>query len=162
VTPVDDSKPVELELDAAFGVCSDICIRAEANLALEVPHDLPKSVPAGIVQALEHTPRPEDKKVSGDPTLAAHEVVLTGKSPRVVLDVDFGSKPEKGDVFGLAPRGLYLPMAQRVEGQATKAGLQRFVIDLAQTIDLDDLKGKTITLTLVGADGQSEQKLHLQ
>ncbi len=162
VTAMDASKPIELLLDVAYGVCSDICIRAEASLNLGVPQDLSQGLPPQIEQALDQSPRAEGEKRAEDPKITAFDVVLSGKSPRVVLDVDFGSEPEKGDVFGTAPSGLYLPMPQRDAGESGKSGLARFVIDLTKTIDLDDLKGKSITLTLVGANGQSEQKLRLE
>ena len=162
VTPEDTSKPVELALDFAFGVCRDICIPAEASMALDVPLSAPPGVPEVIEKALEHAPRAVSQKRPGDPELTAHEIVLTGKAPHIVIDVDFGAKSEKGDVFGEAPGGLYLPMARRVAGPGAKAGSARFEIDLAQTLDLDDLKGKTIRLTLVGAEGQSERELLLK
>lgn len=162
VTPEDTSKPVELALDFAFGVCRDICIPAEASLSLGVPQGVAAELPEEIEKALEHAPRAVSQKRPGDPELAAHEIVLTGKTPRIVLDVDFGAKAEEGDVFGEAPGGLYLPMARRVAGSGARAGSARFEIDLAQTLDLDDLKGKTIRLTLVGAEGQSERELLLK
>jgi len=162
VTPADASKPVELALDFTFGVCRDICIPAEASLLLDVPQLGAQALPEGIKKALDHAPRKRAQKQPGDPELTGHEIVLTGKAPHVVLDVDFGAKPEKGDVFAEAPGGLFLPMPRRVAGAGTAGGSSRFEIDLSQTLDLDDLKGKTIRLTLVGAEGQSERELVLK
>lgn len=162
VTPQDASKPVDLSLDVAYGVCREICIRAEASLSLNVPQDATPGVPPEIENALEHAPRADSDTRASDPKLVAHVVVLSGKSPRIVLEVDFGAKPGEGDVFGDAPPGLYLPMPQPDNAKTDKPGVARFVIDLTKTLDLDELKGKTITLTLVGSEGQSETELQLQ
>ncbi|MBU1210269.1 MAG: hypothetical protein KJ587_03230 [Alphaproteobacteria bacterium] len=162
VTPADASKPVELALEFAFGVCRDICIPAEARLALDVPQSGAQDMPEGLKNALDQAPRKSAQKQPGDPELTGHEIVLAGKAPRVVLDIDFGASPDMGDVFAEAPGGLFLPMPRRVEGAGKVGGSSRFEIDLTQTLDFEDLKGKTIRLTLVGADGQSERELVLK
>lgn len=160
VTPADPSKPVELALEFAFGVCREICVPADASLSLKVPREA-SGVPEAIRAALEKVPRKEAQKRAGDPEVAGYDADFSGKSPRVVLYIDFGEMPEKGDLFAVAPDGLYLPMAKRASGESPKGGNARFVIDLAETVDADELKGKTITLTLVGAKGQSERPLQL-
>lgn len=163
VTPKDAAKPVALNLDFAFGVCRDICVPAEAQLSLDVPQGVSFGVPRAIVEALGHAPRPAEEKQPGDPELAGYEIVLTGKEPRIVLDVDFGTNPERGDVFAEAPAGLYLPMARRAEtAGGANGGPVRFVVDLRETSDLEDLKGQTLRLTLVGDQGQSERQLRLE
>lgn len=158
----DDGKPVLLDLEFSFGVCRDICIPAEASLKLAVPSDVAAGVPSSIGEALDHVPRAKDQRRAGDPELAGHTIVLDGKNPHIVLEIDFGSKPGKGDVFAEAPDGLYLPMAKKIEANSGAPGAERFLIDLTQTVDLADLKGKTITLTLVSKQGQSERKLRLE
>lgn len=163
ITPRDASQPVDLNLDFAFGVCREICIPAEAQLALAVPQGVSLALPGGVVEALEHAPRLAQGRRSGDPELVSSEVVLTGKQPRIVLDVDFPGEADKGDVFAEAPDGIYLPMAQRATGRDGGAarGPARFVIDLRDAYELDELEGRTITLTLVGSAGQSERELPL-
>ncbi|MBU2581779.1 MAG: hypothetical protein KJ622_08680 [Alphaproteobacteria bacterium] len=163
VTPADPGKPVELVLEFAFGVCRDICIPADANLAVDVPSDSVGGLPTAILEALDHVPRTEATKRPGDPEVARYETNFSGKQPSVVIDIDFGEKADKGDMFAAAPDGLYLPMARPVQGSGLEeAGRKRFIIDLSETIDADELKGKTITLTLVGAKGQSERTLVLE
>ncbi len=163
ITPRDASRPVDLKLDFAFGVCREICIPAEAQLALVVPQGVSLALPGALAEALEHAPRLAVGRRTGDPELVSHEVMLTGKQPRIVLDVDFPGEADKGDVFAEAPDGIYLPMAKRVTGQSREAasGPARFIIDLREAFELDELKGRTITLTLVGSAGQSERKLPL-
>jgi hypothetical protein len=59
-----------------------------------------------------------------------------------------------GDVFLEAPDGIWIPLPQP-SGQAEN-GARRFVVDLADGADIDDLKGRRIRVTLVGSDGQAE------
>jgi hypothetical protein len=131
ITPSDAARPIDLKLDFTFGVCREICIPAEARLALDVPHGMSLTMPDELSEA---------------------------------LDVDFAGAADKGDLFAEAPDGIYLPMARRVEsGGNDGAGERaRFVIDLRDAFELDELKGRTITLTLVGTKGQSERELRLQ
>ena len=164
ITPSDAARPIDLKLDFTFGVCREICIPAEARLALDVPHGVSLAMPDELSEALEHAPRTTGRKRAGDPEVVGQEIVLTGSAPRIVLDVDFAGAADKGDVFAEAPDGIYLPMARRVEsGGNDGAGERaRFVIDLRDAFEFDELKGRTITLTLVGTKGQSERELRLQ
>ena len=157
ITPRDEGRPLHLKLDFAFGVCREICIPAEASLSLVVPQGVSLPMPRPLTEALDHAPRHAAARRSGDPELISHEAVLNGKEPRIVLDLKFPGGADQGDVFAEAPDGIYLPMAKRVAGPNGESA--RFVIDLRDSFELEDLKGRTITLTLVGAEGQSERKL---
>jgi DsbC/DsbD-like thiol-disulfide interchange protein len=163
VTVQDAAKPVELNVDVAFGVCRDICIPAEAQLSLLVPPGGSHPVPEEVIAALEKVPRSQEDKKPGDPELVSYDVALTGEKPQIVLDVDFGAGPEAGDVFAIAPHGLYLPTARRLEAVKDASNRSiRYVIDLTATSDLPELKGKTIRVILAGAKGQSERELRLE
>lgn len=157
ITPRDEGQPLHLKLDFAFGVCREICIPAEASLSLVVPQGVSLPMPRPLTEALDHAPRLAAARRNGDPELVSHEAVLDGKQPRIVLDLKFPGGAHQGDVFAEAPDGIYLPMAQRVAGPDGESA--RFMIDLQDSFELDDLKGRTITLTLVGPEGQSEHKL---
>ncbi|MCH9808137.1 MAG: hypothetical protein K0U74_10415 [Alphaproteobacteria bacterium] len=162
IKPVRPSEPLNLELDFSFGVCADICIPAQAEFSLAVPQGVSLKVPEDVHNALGQVPRAGDKKQAGDPELLASSIVWDGKEPHIVLDVKFPGGAKKGDVFGEAPPGIYLPMARRVATQGSDSQSGRFVIDLREAFDLAELKGETIKLTMVGAKGQSESQLVLK
>ena len=159
ITPRDEARSLDLKLNFAFGVCREICIPAEARLNLLVPQGVSLALPRALTEALDHAPRRTTARRSGDPELVGHEVVLGGEQPRIVLELEFPGGADQGDVFAEAPDGLYLPMAQRLSGHQGETA--RFVIELRESFEPEELKGRTLTLTLVGAEGQSERKLPL-
>ncbi len=61
VTPADPARPVEIDVDIAFGVCSDICIPAEARLIQRLsPAEAPERLPH-IQAAIRDTPISADQ-----------------------------------------------------------------------------------------------------
>ena len=154
VRPADSSQDVELRVKFNFGICSDICVPVEKELTVDVPRKAEAGLPSLLQRALDHIPRSGTAVKAGDPKLVEQDVHLTGDKPHILLDVDFGSAPEKGDVFAEASDGFYLPMPKRIKEETSKTS--RFEIDLREADDVAKLKGKTIRLTLVGAEGQTE------
>jgi hypothetical protein len=79
---------------------------------------------------------------------------LDGPEPRLQFEARFPRGDKGGDLFIEAPGGLYVPMPKRLPDAAD--GTARFEVDLARSGVAADLKGKTLTLTLVSAEGASE------
>jgi DsbC/DsbD-like thiol-disulfide interchange protein len=156
VEPEDPNRPVELSAQFHFGICREICVPVTADLKLSVSPDLEPGLPEELAAALTRTPRRGDQVRSSDPKLVAYEVVLEGAKPRIVLEVDLGRGAETGDVFVEASDGVYLPMAQRVKDGNSQAS--RFEINLLEANDPAELKGKTVRVTMVGPEGQSEAR----
>ncbi|SDO85182.1 Thiol-disulfide interchange protein, contains DsbC and DsbD domains [Filomicrobium insigne] len=154
VRPADPDQDVELRVKFNFGICADICVPVEQELTVNVPRQAQAGLPSLLQKALDLIPRSEASAKVGDPKLVQHEVHLSGDQPRILLDVDFGSAAHEGDVFAEASDDFYLPMPARMQEGSTTAS--RFEIDLREADDVSKLKGKTIRLTLVGAEGQSE------
>lgn len=154
VRPTDPNQDVELRVKFNFGICADICVPVEQELTVDVPRQAEAGLPSLLQKALDNIPRSAASAKASDPKLVQREVHLTGDKPRILLDVDFGSAADKGDVFVEASDGFYLPMPTRVQDASTTAS--RFEIDLREADDVAKLKGKTVRLTLVGAEGQSE------
>lgn len=158
-TPSDD---VDLKLDFAFGVCSDICVPAEASLSLSVPGSVSERVPDEVAEALEHVPRGKKMRRAGDPKLISFDVDFKSKAPHIVMDVAFPGGSDKGDLFVTAPDGIYVPMAKKVKTDGLPDKAARFEVDLREAFDLEELKGLTVTLTMVGAEGQSQGEIVLK
>jgi DsbC/DsbD-like thiol-disulfide interchange protein len=155
VTPQDAAKPVGLKLALEFGVCRDICIPATAALDLAIPTGPTGAPPAEIEAALERVPRPQQSRRKDDPELKRIAVDGDAASPRLTIEAAFGAG-KSADVFVEAPEGLYVPLPKPVPtGDAT--GVLRFETDLGRDL-AQDLKGKTLTVTLVSEIGASEAR----
>lgn len=153
VTPQDATRPVALKLTLEYGVCREICIPATATLALTIPPGAGGTPPPELLAALERVPRAQQSRRKTDPELKRIAVEQTTGSPRLVIDAAFGDAAESADVLIEATEGLYVPLPVPVPGDA--GGVLRFETELGGGL-AQDLKGKTLTVTLVSAAGASE------
>ena len=155
VTPKDAARPVALELVANFGVCREICIPAEAKLSLTLPPSALKGDPApALLAALQRVPRADNAKGRGGVELERVTATLAGEHPHLLIETRFPPGSRGVDVFVEAPDGLYVPQPKRVADGAD--GLLRFEVDLSRGDNARELKGKTLTLTLVSDAGATE------
>ncbi len=154
VTAQDPAKPIALKLALEFGVCRDICIPATANLDIAIPVGSKGAPPPELTAALERVPRPQQSRRKNDPELKRIVIDREAASPRLTVEATFGSAAKAADVFVEAPQGLYVPVPKRVSA-ADASGVLRFESDLGNDL-AGDLKGKTLTVTLVGEGGASE------
>ncbi|MFO7857251.1 MAG: protein-disulfide reductase DsbD family protein [Paracoccaceae bacterium] len=58
LTPEDPERGMRLALDVLFGLCSDICVPAQASLELTIPAGAPRDGAGPISAALSATPTP--------------------------------------------------------------------------------------------------------
>jgi DsbC/DsbD-like thiol-disulfide interchange protein len=152
VTPQDPSKPVALKLALELGICREICVPATATLQLVLPPVGKAGSKDAIAAAIERVPRPHASRRPSDPKLVQVSVSNGENGARLVVQAAFGGS-KGGDVFVEAPESINVPMLRRDPPAAD--GTVRFWADL--TADLvHDLKGKTLTLTLVSETGGSE------
>jgi DsbC/DsbD-like thiol-disulfide interchange protein len=165
VVPKDASRPVELALNIEFGICRDICIPAQAKLSLTVsPATLVARPSPQIEAALDRVPRPHASRRRMDPKLESATATLEGAAPRLTFEASFPRGADSADLFIEAPDGLYVPMARRLPDAAAPAALTadandalvHFEVDLSRSGNARELKGKTLTLTLVSAAGAAE------
>ena len=153
ITPQDASKPVVLKLALEFGVCREICIPATANFDLSIPAT-PAGAPAPqFAAALERVPRPQESRRKGDPELKRVAVSHNDPSPKLTIEASFAGDAAGADAFIEAPEGIYVPMPKRVAADA--GGVVQFETDLGRHL-AQELKGKTLTFTLVSDAGATE------
>src|SRR5499426_4154356 len=115
VIPKVATAAVELRLALEFAVCREICIPAQASLALTVPPAPMAGAPAPtLAAALARVPRAQGERRDGDPTLLGVTPKLAGPSPSLEIEAQF---PGAGaDVFIEAPDGIFVPMAKKLAG----------------------------------------------
>jgi DsbC/DsbD-like thiol-disulfide interchange protein len=155
--PSDGAKPISLRLAFAYGVCRDICIPAEAEMTLLVPPDGGGAAPE-IGKALEQVPRADPDRRARDPKLIRSTVERGEAKPRLALDAEFPGGTSAAQAFVEGPDGTSLPLPEKA---ARATGDQaRFTVELAEA-DLGELKGATLVVTLVGAEGQSETRVRI-
>jgi DsbC/DsbD-like thiol-disulfide interchange protein len=153
VTPKDAAKPVVLKLALEYGICREICIPAETTLAIDIGPGGSGALPAELTAALDRVPRPQASRRKTDPELKGVSVQATGRGERLSVEARFPQGPGGADLLIEAPDGLYIPLP--VKASEGAGGIVRFTADL--TPDLaHDLKGKALTLTLIGDRGATE------
>lgn len=148
----DPLKPAKLRLKLEYGVCREICIPAEASLALDVPRDLASAMPSPLMAAWVRVPRPAGKPGVPSPSIVASKAMLEGDKPRIEFIAAFPEGAQSADAFVEGPGGAYVPMPKKV---AVAGRNVTYALDLAG-VDLADIKGKDLTVTLVSDGGQAE------
>src|SRR5262249_40143779 len=127
---------------------------ATASLDLTIPVGSKGALPPELVAALERVPRPQQGRGKDGPELKRIAIEREAASPRLTIEAAFGKGAKGGDVFVEAPEGFYVPVPKPVSA-ADASGLLRFESDLGNDLAAD-LKGKALTITLVGEAGASE------
>ena len=156
IVAADPARPVKLSLDLEFGICKEICVPVEAKLELEVPPQLEGVMPQDLASALERVPRIAEVRRSKDPKLVRREARLDGARPQLKLDIDFPGGAKGADAFIEAPDGVYVPQPQLDPASASSGTQRSFVVDLSAGVELAELRGKRLTVTLTSDAGQSQ------
>jgi|SRR5262245_7811300 len=160
VIPKVPTEAVELRLALEFAVCREICIPAQASLALTVPPVPTAGAPApAIAAALERVPRAQAKRRAGDPKLLGVTPKLAGPSPSLEIEAKFPGGGAGADVFIEAPDGIFVPMAKKLAGGSD--GQFRFLVDLSRGGNAEELRGRELIVTLVSDSGASEASVRL-
>jgi DsbC/DsbD-like thiol-disulfide interchange protein len=145
---------VTLKLSLEFGICREICIPATQSFTLELPPGKGAVLPQSLASALDKVPKSHHVRRKNDPELKRVRVAGSDASPTLEIEGIYRSTA-KADVFIEAPDGLYVPMVKRVPG--SRSDTVRFVSELSASL-LQDLQGKTLTLTLVDEGGATEAR----
>ncbi|HKZ95756.1 MAG TPA: protein-disulfide reductase DsbD domain-containing protein [Hyphomicrobiaceae bacterium] len=149
----DAGKPIGLRVALTFGICKDICIPVQAELALDIPPHAAQAPERAALEALERVPRDEARRRPLDPRLTRVLARLEDAKPRLILEASFPAGGEGADIFLEAPDGLYIPLPVRTGDDG--GGRLTFEVDLGADVDLAALKAKTLGATLVSDRGQS-------
>ncbi len=163
ITPKVATEPVVLKLAASYGVCQDICIPAEAAFTITVPPSIAPS--ADIAVALATVPRPVTDEAT-DPVLTTWSITKDAAKSTLVLQVDDPAN-DTTQVFVEATAGAFVPVPVRLDARGAerdtaKSGRSIHHVELGTGAELAALSAKPLTVTLVGAKGQSEFSISLE
>lgn len=147
--PVDPAAPIEVALAAAFGVCSDICMAAEAKAALTLSPDAPEEGRDEIEAALAE--RVQSASEAG--VVRATCAVAPGAGGNEIVATVTFAHPAAPDQIAVIEPGrpdVWIGMPEsRVEGRTLTASAPMEVIGgTAGTMIARD----AMRLTLLGAD----------
>ena len=162
IEPVKAGQPIDLRLKMEFAVCADICIPAEADLQLKVGKDglFSRSYGSLLSRYLARVP---GKQAPGSRTglsVSHTEAELSGTAPYLAIDARFPEGAQGADLFVEGPEDFYLAPAEPVNRRSD--GTIRFKVDLTKGDDPKDLRGKTVTLTLVSKTAQAETSWRIE
>jgi len=155
----DASRPLDLALNFQYGVCREICIPAEARLALQITPSKVVSMPARLAEALRHVPAPSDARIENQPRIKHIEMRSRTVKPELIIEAQFPLGLSGADVFVVVPGGLYLPMAKPL-GQPA-GDVLRYRIDISSDVDLKALAGRQLRVTLVSDAMSAEESYTL-
>ncbi len=154
---VEPDKPVELKLALRYGICKDICIPAEAELALVLSPGLEAGLPDGLAAALGRVPRTLPEARPDDPVLLESRLEAAGQERRLVIRARFPGGGKDAEAFLEGPGGAFLPPPERI----AEAGEEITFAANIGTTGVLTVAGKTAVLTLAGAKGQSVSAIKL-
>ncbi len=155
----EDGRPIALAVAVEFGICKDICIPNEVKLSLDVPPGESGELSDLAGVSLAAVPRAPQAAKPEDPVLKGAHLDTSNGKPLLVIEAEFPGGSDKADVFLDAPSGAYLPPARKTSGSGSAL---TFAADLSQDVDLEELKGQAIGITLVGAGGQTATSFVLE
>lgn len=159
VTPKDRSKPVTLKIKAAYGVCKELCVPAEAEIELEIAPNVGAS--ADIAAVLARVPRspaiPET-----DPIVEKWRVETRNGKQFLIFETADPAIPDPAsdgtDAFVDSTSGVYLPVPKKTADDKHRAA---FEVDLTDGATAAELKGLAVRIVVVGGKGQSETAITL-
>ncbi len=159
VTPEQEGEPVTLNLTMDFGLCKDICIPNHVELSLKLPAEPKPSAADSLMidRYLAWVPKPVEQGAL--PELAGIEKRFDKLEPELVIDIRYPEGAERTDLFIDAGED-YIPPAM-AEGEG-KDGAKRFIVTFRDKDEVVDLKGETLTFTMVSDRGAREAKRTLE
>ncbi len=147
----DASRPVAISLALDYGICREICIPAEARLALVLEPKL-AAMPPDLAASLAKVPVVVSGAAAAKVVKSA-KAVLTGPQPTITFEIA-ASGSEKTDLFVEPSGGTFLPVPAKAG--ASVGGVQRFRIDLEGVDEVAKLAGQKLRLTVTGGGSGSE------
>lgn len=141
----DAGQPVTVRLEMEYGVCAEVCIPVTVSLALELAPQLSTS-PHDELIARWKARTPSTSADGNGLTLAAVAALNSGKTG-LLITIEGAGGLKAPDLLVEGPADFYFTIPELVSQKADQA-VFRIEIDGAKS--LSELKGHSMTLTLIG------------
>lgn len=151
ITPEQAGEPVTLSLTFDYGLCKDLCIPNTVELEAVLPPDLGKGDGRLLEAVLARVPK--ETQPDALPRLGNISAKLAGDAPELEIEALFPEGANGTDVFLDNPQVL-VPVPKALG--PLEDGKQRFTVALTTPKEAEELKGKTLTVTLVSDSGATE------
>jgi len=154
LTPERPGEPIELKLAFAFGLCKSLCIPNEAklNLKLEPGTALDAADAKLLNAAFDSVPQPV---ATGEPpAIGKIEAKFDAEKPLILIEALYPPDAAGTDLFVDIADGTYVPVPKAL-GPLTD-GKQSFALNFMSKDEANEIKGKTLVLTLVSDRGSRE------
>ena len=154
IVPRDPSRPVDVRLNAFFGVCKEICIPVEAALALEMTPRRVNLFPASLARALDAVPNASRPDQPGDAAVRVVALDIEDTTGQPSLIVRVAGDP-KLDVFAEGLGGVMVGVTERLKGESGDGHIA-FRVPIAHDA-LSEVSGRMLRLTIASARGSIER-----
>ncbi|MGF1622052.1 MAG: protein-disulfide reductase DsbD domain-containing protein [Rhodomicrobiaceae bacterium] len=154
IEPKTEGQPVVLRVKISYGVCAEICIPVEAELAHTIPageHEAHRSL---LSAAMQKVPERQLRGVyCPHYFITAKRRVVNGK-PAILVKTGFQAKASGLDLFAEASEDVDLPPPIR-QPRASRGRLY-YIIAFEDEKAVNALKGRMLRLTMAADQGSCE------
>ncbi len=155
LTAKDPAQPMTLTLQVQIGVCADLCIPVEVELAAVIPLGGGAADNAGtLAAALRRVPRRQEEGAGCAHRFTRAALSREGGGAAIVIETAHASGASGLDLFAERPDGLFLPPS-RMQADSGGGSLL-FSIPLDAAEDAEALYGLPLTLTMTSDQGSCE------
>lgn len=145
------SEKLGLAVRFEYGVCREICIPAQAKLALEIDLNNLRQMQPQLARAIASVPKAGQGNDPRLPKLLGVDATYDGPKPKLTFRAAFQGDLKNADLFVDAGRRIYLPITKKVA--TSDASNVEFEIDLTKGVELGSLKGQSIVVTMISDAG---------
>jgi suppressor for copper-sensitivity B len=152
-------EPVQIRLHLAYGICKDVCIPYDADLAMELPRGAATaSIYTNLIGRFDAmVPK---RNGSGGLTVESAAVETRDGHASLVVRARSDHAWTAPDLLIEAPPGYAFASVRRVAGK--KPNDAQFVADFAGKAPADRLAGQDVTITLADKRGAVERTLAVE
>ena len=154
LVPAEPGLMVLFKLRVNYAVCADICVPVEAELLLDITPGMESEHRNALLVALEQVPKKQARGVYCPHSFITAKRRTVNDKPALVIKTAYEESATGLDLFAEAPEGSEFPSPRR-QPRATRGRLYH-IVSFETEQELDAMKGKTLTLTMVADQGSCE------
>jgi DsbC/DsbD-like thiol-disulfide interchange protein len=156
VKPLQEGAPTTLDLKLFYAACNNICIPAEAHLSIEfVPDDQGHIGDVALIDEFTHQ-LPAEPVPGSRPSMSRLSVQSVGESVNLEVSIDGELDASATDIF---VEGFDRAYFGKPHPKDDKPLASAFLLPIDGLKRPAELRGQTLTLTLVSGDARLVQRL---